>query len=95
VLITSLSSLKDFIVAEQFHCSSIANCSPHLGMTGKMAPSRLRNFCKAKGKERGARDPSPPYKAHKGAKYGIPDSGCRRINDGALRSNYRGLFKTT
>jgi len=25
------------------------------------------NFCKAKRKERGARDPSLPYKAHKGA----------------------------
>ena len=49
------------------------------------------NFCKAKGKERGARDPSPPYKAHKGAKYGISDSSCRRINDGALRTDHRRL----
>ena len=52
------------------------------------------NFCTAKAKERGARDPLPPYKGHKGAKYGIPDSGGRRIDDGALRGNHRGLFQT-
>jgi hypothetical protein len=43
-------------------------------MTRNLAASGVSNFCKAKRKERGARDPSPPYKAHKGAKYGIPDS---------------------
>jgi hypothetical protein len=40
-------------------------------MTRNIAASCVSNFCKAKAKERGARDPSPPYKAHKGAKYGI------------------------
>jgi hypothetical protein len=30
-----------------------------------MAASGLRNFCKAKAKERGAREPSPPYKGTK------------------------------
>ena len=30
----------------------------------------------------------------KGAKYGIPDFSCRRINDGALLANYSGLFET-
>jgi len=52
------------------------------------------NFCKAKGKERGARDPSPPYKAHKGAKYGIPYSSCCSSNDGALRADHRRLPET-
>jgi hypothetical protein len=32
-------------------------------------------------------------KTGKGAKYGIPDSSCRRINDGALRADHSGLLK--
>jgi ABC-type transport system involved in cytochrome c biogenesis permease subunit len=32
-----------------------------------MAPVES-NFCEGKAKKRGARDPSPPYKEHKGAK---------------------------
>ena len=63
-------------------------------MMGNIAASRLSKFCEAKRKERGARDPSPPYKGHKGAKYGIPDSSCRRINDGALRADHSGLPET-
>ena len=59
-----------------------------------MATLGQSNFCKAKAKKRGAREPSPPYKAHKGAKYGIPDSNGRRIDDGALRGNHSGLFET-
>ncbi len=35
LLITSLSSLNDLTVDEQFGCSSIVNCSPDLGLTGK------------------------------------------------------------
>jgi hypothetical protein len=31
--------------------------------------------------------------AKKEINYGIPDFSCRRINDGALRSNHRGLFE--
>jgi hypothetical protein len=31
---------------------------------------------------------------HKGANYGIPDFSCRRINDGAVRTNHSGLFET-
>ena len=34
-------------------------------------------------------------KTGKGAKYGIPDSSCRRINDGALRADHGGLPGTT
>jgi hypothetical protein len=52
------------------------------------------NFCKAKGKERGAREPSSSYKRYKGANYGIPDCSCRRSNDGALRANHRRLPET-
>jgi hypothetical protein len=63
-------------------------------MVGKIAASRVSNFCEGKAKKRGARDPSPPYKGYKGAKYGIPDSSCRRINDGALRADHRGLPET-
>ena len=59
-----------------------------------MAASRMSNFCKAKAKERGAREQSLPYKAHKGGKYGIPDSSCRRISDGALRADHRRLPET-
>ena len=33
-------------------------------------------------------------KAKKGDNHGIPDFSCRRINDGALRTNYRGLLET-
>jgi hypothetical protein len=33
-------------------------------------------------------------KAHKGAKYGIPNSSCRRINDGALCADHRRLPET-
>lgn len=33
-------------------------------------------------------------KAGKRDSYGIPDISWRRRDDGALRSNYRGLFKT-
>ena len=51
------------------------------------------NFCKAKAKERGARHPSPRYKAHKGANHGYLISCCYR-DDGALRVNHRGLFET-
>jgi hypothetical protein len=58
-----------------------------------MATSSLGNFCKAKRKERGARNVLPPYKAQKATKYGIPDSSRPRINDGALRS--RGFITTT
>jgi hypothetical protein len=36
-------------------------------MTGTIAASCVSNFCKAKAKKRGAREPSPPYKGHKGA----------------------------
>jgi hypothetical protein len=57
LLITSLSSLGSVIFAEQSRCSSLANFSPDLGMTGKMAPSSLRNFCKAKDKRRAAPGP--------------------------------------
>jgi hypothetical protein len=32
-------------------------------------------------------------KTGKGANYGIPDSSCRRINDGALRADHSGLLK--
>ena len=63
-------------------------------MTGTVAASCVRNFWKAKGKECAACDPSPPYKAHKGAKYGIPDLSCRRINDGALRAHHSRLSET-
>jgi hypothetical protein len=63
-------------------------------MTRNIAASCVSNFCKAKGKERGARDPSPRYKAHKGAKYGISDFSCRRINNGALRADHRRLPET-
>jgi hypothetical protein len=33
-------------------------------------------------------------KAHKGAKYGIPDINCGDHNDGALRADHSGLFET-
>ena len=33
-------------------------------------------------------------KAGQGGNYGVPDFTCRRINDGALRGNHRGLFET-
>lgn len=33
-------------------------------------------------------------KTGKGAQYGIPDSSCRRSNDGALRADYRRLPET-
>jgi hypothetical protein len=36
----------------------------------------------------------PVIKTDKGAKYGIPDSSCRRINDGALRADHNRLFET-
>ena len=80
-----------------FRCrrfSSLGNFSPDLVLTEKLAESRVNNFCKEKGKECGARDPSPPYKVHKGVKYGIPDSSCRRINGGALRAHHRRLPET-
>ena len=63
-------------------------------MVGPMAVSRVSNFCKAKGKKRGARDPSPPLNRHKGAKYGIPDSSWRRSNGGALRADHHRLPET-
>src|SRR5262249_16300477 len=63
-------------------------------MIGTVAASCVRNFWKAKGKECGACDPSPPYKPHKGAKYGIPDLSWRRINDGALRAHHSRLSET-
>jgi len=49
------------------HCcfSSLVIFSPDLAMTRNIAASCVSNFCKAKGKERGARDPSPRYKATK------------------------------
>ena len=52
---------------------------------------RVSNFCKAKRKKRGARDSPTPYKAYKGAKYGIPDLSCCYRDNGALRVNHRGL----
>ena len=61
---------------------------------GAIAASCVSNFCKAKAKERGARDSSSRYKVHKGVKYGIPDSSCPLINDGALRTDHRRLFET-
>jgi hypothetical protein len=33
-------------------------------------------------------------KTGKGAKYGIPDSSCRRRNDGTLRADHRWLPET-
>ena len=63
-------------------------------MTGNITASCVSNFCKVKDKERGAQDPSPPYKADKGAKYGIPDSSCSSSNDGALRADHRRLPET-
>ena len=63
-------------------------------MTGNIAASRVSNFCQGKAKKRGAREPSPPYKAHKGAEYGIPDSSCSSLNDGALRADHRRLPET-
>jgi hypothetical protein len=33
-------------------------------------------------------------KAHKGAKYGIPDINCGDLNDGALRADHSGLSQT-
>jgi hypothetical protein len=63
-------------------------------MKRNIPPSCLSNFCKAKDKERGALDSSPPYKGHEGAKYGIPDSSRRRINDRALRAHHRRLPET-
>ena len=61
---------------------------------GTIAASCVSNFCKAKAKERGAPDRSQPYKAHKGAKYGIPDFNGRGSNDGALRADHNRLFET-
>jgi hypothetical protein len=63
-------------------------------MTENIAASCVSNFCEGKAKKRGAQDPSPPYKADKGAKYGIPDSSCSSSNDGALRADYRRLPET-
>jgi hypothetical protein len=59
-----------------------------------MAASILNNFCKAKGKKRGARNPTSPYQTLKGANYGIPDFSYRRIDDGALRADHSGLSET-
>ena len=36
----------------------------------------------------------PVTKTVKGAKYGTPDSSCRRINDGAVRADHRRLPET-
>ena len=50
----------------------------------------------AKQNARNAQHEIPPHltKAGKGVNYGIPDISWRRRDDGALRSNHRGLFKT-
>jgi hypothetical protein len=49
----------------------------------------------AKQNARNAQHEVPPHliKAGKGVNYGIPDISWRRRDDGALRSNYRGLHK--
>jgi hypothetical protein len=91
-------AISDNPVPITVFCSRSRNHSGVLVMRAnlkcKSNGSGESNFCEGKAKKREARDPSPPYKAYKGAKYGIPDSSCRRISDGALRADHRRLPET-
>lgn len=69
------------------HCSSRVK-------NGSCEACTHTNFCIGKAKERGARRPAERYKSHKGASYGIPDSNCGRISDGALRADHSRLPET-
>lgn len=55
--------------------------------------SRLSNFCKAKDKERAARNSWSRYEPRQGANYGVPDFSCSCINDGAVRADHNRLLE--
>jgi hypothetical protein len=61
-------------------------------MTGKW-PLRA-SFAKQKTRNVQHEAHAQVTKGHKAAKYGIPDSSCRRSSDGALRADHRRLPET-
>jgi hypothetical protein len=78
------------------HCcsSSIGIFSPNFGAAAKCLVLLPAIFAKQKARSVEPKTGRGLTNTDKGAKYGIPDSSCRRINNGALRGNHRWLPET-